>query len=118
MITEYSELFAPIFRPFRPRCHRANLKLGELQCLKMSLFKHNCVSLIQDGGNFFAIVNRQKYTKITLYTLYKKYVFKVIQRRHDGTEDFDRTWMEYKNGFGDLTSEFWFGTCLIYHFLF
>lgn len=60
MITEYSELFAPVFRPFRPRCHRANLKLGELQCLKMSLFKHNCVSLIQDGGNFFAIMNRQK----------------------------------------------------------
>lgn len=44
-------------------------------------------------------------------------VFKVFQRRHDGTEDFVRTRIEYKNGFGDLTSEFWFGICLKCHFL-
>lgn len=33
----------PLFfsRPFHPRCLRANLRLGELQCLKWSLFKHN-----------------------------------------------------------------------------
>lgn len=41
----------------------------------------------------------------------------VIQRRHDGTEDFDRTWMEYKNGFGDLTSEFWFGNDKLHYLL-
>ena len=33
----------------------------------------------------------------------------VIQRRQDGSIDFDRTWTEYKHGFGSLTGEFWYG---------
>ncbi|XP_032395259.1 fibrinogen-like protein 1 [Etheostoma spectabile] len=36
----------------------------------------------------------------------------VFQRRKDGNENFDRAWVEYKHGFGDLYSpdgEFWLG---------
>ena len=33
----------------------------------------------------------------------------VFQRRKDGHEDFYRTWNDYKTGFGQLDSEFWFG---------
>ncbi|KAL7395828.1 hypothetical protein ABVT39_024031 [Epinephelus coioides] len=33
----------------------------------------------------------------------------VIQRRLDGTERFNRSWAEYKDGFGDVDAEFWLG---------
>uniref|UniRef100_A0A182JLH7 Fibrinogen C-terminal domain-containing protein n=1 Tax=Anopheles atroparvus TaxID=41427 RepID=A0A182JLH7_ANOAO len=33
----------------------------------------------------------------------------VIQYRFDGSLDFFRNWTEYRNGFGDIKGEFWFG---------
>ncbi|XP_065909904.1 fibrinogen-like protein A [Dysidea avara] len=33
----------------------------------------------------------------------------VIQRRQNGAEDFNRSWYEYEDGFGDLNDEFWYG---------
>ncbi|XP_065943842.1 uncharacterized protein [Magallana gigas] len=41
----------------------------------------------------------------------------VFQKRQDGSEDFYRTWMEYKNGFGNLRSEFWLGNEKLHHLL-
>ena len=33
----------------------------------------------------------------------------VVQRRQDGSIDFNRGWLEYEEGFGSLTGEFWYG---------
>ncbi|XP_077441329.1 angiopoietin-related protein 3 [Vanacampus margaritifer] len=38
----------------------------------------------------------------------------VIQRRVDGSVDFDQTWEKYENGFGDLEKDFWLGLKKIY----
>ena len=32
----------------------------------------------------------------------------VVQRRKDGSVDFDRTWVEHEEGFGDLDGGFWY----------
>lgn len=33
----------------------------------------------------------------------------VIQKRQDGSVNFNRTWIEYENRFGSFTTEFWYG---------
>ncbi|XP_062593593.1 fibrinogen C domain-containing protein 1-B-like [Saccostrea cucullata] len=38
----------------------------------------------------------------------------VIQKRQDGDVDFYRTWIEYKEGFGNATKNYWIGNDAIY----
>lgn len=39
----------------------------------------------------------------------------VIQKREDGSVDFNRSWEEYANGFGDPDGELWIGNEVLHH---
>ena len=38
-----------------------------------------------------------------------KIQLQVFQKRNDGTVNFNQSWNAYREGFGELTGEFWFG---------
>lgn len=38
----------------------------------------------------------------------------IVQRRFDGSEDFYRTWEEYRDGFGQASGEYWLGNDLLH----
>jgi Fibrinogen beta and gamma chains, C-terminal globular domain len=39
----------------------------------------------------------------------------VVQKRHDGSVDFNRSWDEYSKGFGDANGEMWIGNEMLHH---
>ena len=42
----------------------------------------------------------------------------VFQRRQDGSVNFDRTWNDFRDGFGDLTGEHWLGNKYVHEMTF
>lgn len=62
--TVYREIFSLFyFLSIRPRFHRANLRLGQFQCLKLSPLKHNSVLANSRWGGTVCICWRAKITR-------------------------------------------------------
>ncbi|XP_041373583.1 microfibril-associated glycoprotein 4-like [Gigantopelta aegis] len=75
----------------------------------------DCYDVMQKGdgtGAVYTIVPRDNGAPINVSCEEEGWL--VIQRRTDGSEDFYRTWNEYRYGFGDLNNEFWLGNTNIH----
>ncbi|XP_060072778.1 fibroleukin-like [Ylistrum balloti] len=49
------------------------------------------------------------YGKLAKCNRFNSESWTIVQRRYDGTLTFDKTWNEFKAGFGDLDGEYWIG---------
>jgi len=80
--------------------------------------KKDCQTLLLEGNQIDKeyIIWINGLTPITIYCDMHtdKGGWNVIQRRVDGTVNFDRTWSEYKKGFGSKTGNFWQGLDVIH----
>ena len=73
----------------------------------------NCVDIYESGerkdGIYIIDPDGQGSFEVKCLMTLDEGGWTVIQRRQDGSEDFYRNWTAYKDGFGNLTSEFWLG---------
>lgn len=72
------------------------------------MYTFNNERQFNDGGRDFYQQYCEYSTEGTAWT--------VIQKRDNFElqEDFNRTWDDYKHGFGNLTKDFWFGNDFIH----
>jgi hypothetical protein len=76
-------------------CLTTNIVLGHLkkkQCRVSFFFFQNSISKSRNSGQL--------------------YILQAFQRRLDWSEDFQRTWEDYKIGFGN-PSDYWIGICFL-----
>ncbi|XP_026204547.1 angiopoietin-1 isoform X2 [Anabas testudineus] len=78
----------------------------------------DCADLYQAGfhknGAYNIQINSQETKKVYCNMETTGGGWTVIQRREDGSVDFQRTWKEYKMGFGSVSAEHWLGNEYVY----
>uniref|UniRef100_A0AAY4EPC3 Fibrinogen C-terminal domain-containing protein n=1 Tax=Denticeps clupeoides TaxID=299321 RepID=A0AAY4EPC3_9TELE len=79
---------------------------------------HDCADLFQAGfqknGVYTVHISSQETKKVYCNMESAGGGWTVIQRREDGSTDFQRTWKEYKMGFGSVSAEHWLGNEFVY----
>jgi len=90
-------------------------------CLKLKP-KRDCLEFYQAGIKFDGIYNVTMNSTTTSQVYCDQTTdrggWTVIQRRIDGSTNFYRNWIEYKNGFGNYNNEFYFGNDMIHSLTF
>ncbi|GAA6099088.1 angiopoietin-1 isoform X1 [Tachysurus ichikawai] len=78
----------------------------------------DCADLYESGfqknGVYNININPQETKKVYCNMESAGGGWTVIQRREDGSVDFQRTWKEYKMGFGSVSAEHWLGNEFVY----
>lgn len=90
------------------------IKEFETTLLKRLLVGKNCAKLYQSGETSSGIYKINPDNALPDFKVFcdQKNAgggWTVVQRRLDGSLGFDRNWSDYRNGFGNLDGEFWFG---------
>uniref|UniRef100_A0A8C7M740 Angiopoietin 1 n=1 Tax=Oncorhynchus kisutch TaxID=8019 RepID=A0A8C7M740_ONCKI len=78
----------------------------------------DCADLYQAGfhknGIYTININAQETKKVHCNMETAGGGWTIIQRREDGSLDFQKTWKEYKTGFGMVSAEHWLGNEFVY----
>uniref|UniRef100_A0A4W5R6Z5 Angiopoietin-1 n=1 Tax=Hucho hucho TaxID=62062 RepID=A0A4W5R6Z5_9TELE len=78
----------------------------------------DCADLYQAGfyknGVYTIHINAQETKKVYCNMETAGGGWTIIQRREDGSVDFQKTWKEYKTGFGTVSAEHWLGNEFVY----
>ncbi|XP_066537217.1 angiopoietin-related protein 3-like [Hoplias malabaricus] len=72
----------------------------------------DCGEVFSSGENssgLYAIKPNQSEPFLVFCEFTEEGAFTIIQRRRDGSVDFNLLWQSYEDGFGDFRSEFWLG---------
>ena len=84
-------------------------------CVIKGTFPRSCLEAQNRNGSQISGIFKINPQGMEPFDVYCEQDWTVVQRRGDGSVNFDREWSDYKEGFGDITGEFWIGNEKLHH---